>query len=169
MRRRVPFPFSVSVVPICFAPAEELKALFNEFVQANEYCHPLWRMHEDEGFKKDEIDFHASCTGERVFLLFINDTAAGVFRITPRPKNVANGMTGFALRPSIRGNGYGNVLVQYMSAMCRLMLNTDEVTAVVNDYNMVSRITLESSGWKRTGNEYRWNDGSKAIEYHLVR
>lgn len=124
-----------------------------EFLDNGEECNVLWRLEDISA-----MDWHKEIIEDRSTLYFafvVDGQIAGICRVTPKPKHEANGMLGYAIRPSMRGNHLGVALLCMVRNVCRKK-GWLHITACVDERNANSIHTLECAGWKPTGRKFDW-------------
>lgn len=155
-------------------PCEELKSAdirnyFDEFTEAGEECNVLWalaQMSVDEWVENIKKDRHT------IYAAFIvKGKVAGIGRITPHPNHIANGMIGYAIRPSEREKGLAVEMVKRLaeySTICGI----EAPTACVDENNTKSLHVMAEAGFLPTGKTYQWTPNPyprTAIELRFER
>ncbi len=137
--------------PCGWLTEDEIVDYLEEFRDAGETCNVLWQLEDMTATEwKDEIEEDRST--EYVAFL-VDNMLTGIGRITPRPKHIANGKVGFAIRPCERGKRYASIFLQMIRNLCNRM-GLEEVTACVDERNERSLKAFRAAGWVETGRKY---------------
>lgn len=143
----------------------ELLNYWKEFIDYGEKENVLWELS-----RMDIDDYYlVNCQDERNkrYGLLSEGRLVGMLRISSRINYHANGMIGYSIRPSERGNGFGSIIIKHAIDVCKRD-GIIPVTACVDTRNAVSIHILEKSGFERTGMVYDWipdNGPRKAYEF----
>lgn len=137
-----------------------------EAVNAKEFINPLWKAYAlgIQDFKTDLALIDRIGNGERVLAFIVDKQLVGVCRITPQPKNMANGKVGYYIRPSMRKKLYAPVMLRMIEDYAASK-NICGLTAVVDIENAASIRALKTAGWESSGKHFAWNGGRTAEEF----
>lgn len=142
-----------------------IEEFLHDFSTNGERCNVLWRLYEidAEEWQKEIADD----TGTSYFSFTHGSRIIGICRVTRKPKYEANGMLGYAICPSERGNHLGAVMIGILREKC-ITQGMTKITACVDCRNIPSRKTLEAAGWRLTGRRFEWRPDPMprtALEY----
>lgn len=154
-----------SLVPCTHTNEALIDEYRREFLENGEECSVLWRL--SDICVSDWIDEISSDRSTMYFAFFVNGVLAGVCRVTPNPKHEANGMLGYAIRPSMRGRHLGTIMVSAVCSEC-MKIGVYPLTACVDYRNVCSIRTLERAGFHRTCRIFNWRPNPEpriAIEF----
>lgn len=140
---------------------ESIGEYFDEFVANDGDCYVLYRLHDISARELVEESRHDTHTYNVGFT--VNGKLIGVGRVTPAPTRIENGMIGYGIRPSERGNGYAPVMIRMLEEFCN-GIGVESPTACIDVNNSKSLIAFERAGFVRTGRVYNWPDNRVAIE-----
>ncbi len=152
------------LVNCSLVPAEEWEAMIAEFSERGEFCNAIWRAYDVgvRGWLKEAEEF---CIGKERQLAFrVDGNLVGVARVTPAPRNEANGKVGYYIRPSKRGRLYAPVLLRLIEDYCKAW-RVENITAVTDAENTASIRSLTAARWLLTGRSFPWNDGRLGLEF----
>ncbi len=134
-------------------------------VKANgEECNPLWEAQEI-GVKawKEKIGMLSRTDHEHYLAFLVDDYVTGVCRITPNPKNNANGQVGLYIRPNMRGKMYAPSFIRMIEEYCR-KIGISYPTACCDMKNYRAVGVFKNANWMPTQKHYEWTGGRVAIE-----
>lgn len=134
----------------------------DEFKRYGENCYILWLLDKlgADGWKEKAVNDNRT-----VYVgFFCCEELIGIGRITDPLTYEANGVLGYAIRPTKRGEGHARVMIEMMRRMCT-KIGLKKITACIDEKNTRSIKAIESAHWKTTGRVFDWTDSRKAIEY----
>lgn len=131
----------------------EIAEYYDEFKENREECNVLWQLEKMGAgeWKAGLINEHRT----KYVAFLVDDYPVGIGRLTLQLNYEANGMFGYAIRPSERGNGYASVFIRLMSDLCKRR-GIERVTACVDEKNEISLRAFRRERWKETGQRYNW-------------